>query len=167
MRREGPDWPGWTPGVLVCWGASGCAGGSGRCQEAGGSEPPGGGGMSTSLALGAGGEAAVSRGRPSCLEWLLPPPVHSRDLAPRPPPGALALSDRWRHREGPCSPSGGGGPCLALPSALWGGQPGGGRWGVRPAPSRLHRLSPCDHPRRVGTACHSSLWLQPGPFETH
>lgn len=106
--------------------------------------------MSTSLALGAGGEAGC-RGRPSCLEWLLPPPVHQ----PARPPGALLLSDCWRHREGPCSPSGGGGPCLALPPALWGWAARGGG-GVRPrlppAPSE-----PCDHPRRVGTACHSFL----------
>lgn len=38
--------------------------------------------MSTSLALGAGGEAGVSRGRTSYPEWLLPPPVHSRGRLP-------------------------------------------------------------------------------------
>lgn len=103
MRREGPDWLGWTPGGPRLLGARGVR----RVWEVPGgwgSEPPRGGGMSTSLALGAGGEAAVSRGDP---------PVSSGSSSTRslqgpglpPPPGALAPERPLRHR-GPCFPAG-------------------------------------------------------------
>lgn len=156
MGLEGPDWPGWALGVLVCWGASGWVRRSGRCwgnEEGGRSEPPGGGGMPTGLAPGAGGEAGASRGSPFCLGWLpiLCPgsPSSARGSGPERPPGRW----RWRCQEGPCAPSGSGRPCVALPSSGV-GSPGGG--GSASAP-RLLRLSPCDPPRCVGTARHSAV----------
>lgn len=43
MRREGPDWPGWTPGVLVCGGHRGGQkglGGAGGVRRLGGQSLP-------------------------------------------------------------------------------------------------------------------------------
>ena len=92
--------------------------------------------MPTGLAPGAGGEAGASRGSSSCLRWLplLPftqwpgSPSSARGSGPERPPGRW----RWQYREGLCAPSGGGGPCVALPSSGV-GSPGGGA--VRPPPA--------------------------------